>query len=199
MNPRDIDVSDLPTYDFGPVSLSWWGTILLVVIESFMLALCVAAYFYLRTVVPDWPPPTPYPDLLVPTVVTALFLFACIPNLRLDLAARREDVAATKRGLVYMSIAGILLTIARAFEFQALNTRWDMHAYGSIVWTLLCLHTFHLVGETIETLAMTALVFTERIEGKYLVDASDSCIFWYFVIGAWLLVYAVVYWAPRIL
>ena len=35
----------------------------------------------------------------------------------------------------------VAFNIVRVFEFRSLNVWWDTNAYGSVVWTLLGLHT----------------------------------------------------------
>jgi cytochrome c oxidase subunit 3 len=58
---------------------------------------------------------------------------------------------------------------------------------------------FHLVSDALDTAVLTALMFTKRIEGTRFVDVKENAIYWYFVVGVWLLLYAVVYIAPRLL
>jgi cytochrome c oxidase subunit III len=78
-----------------------------------------------------------------------------------------------------------------------LNTRWDDTAYGSVVWLLMGLHTTHLVTDFYDSAVLVALVFFETMDGRRFVDVSESAVYWYFVVLAWLPIYAVVYWAAR--
>ena len=75
--------------------------------------------------------------------------------------------------------------------------RWDHDAYGSIVWMLLGLHTFHLITDTWDTAVLDTLFFTGPLEGKRFVDVSENALYWYFVVLSWLPIYAVIYLAPR--
>ena len=52
-----IDVSDLPTAVLDSRSLVWWGTVVMTVIETTVFAITVGAYFYLRMIAHEWPPP----------------------------------------------------------------------------------------------------------------------------------------------
>lgn len=72
-----------------------------------------------------------------------------------------------------------------------------MHACGSVVWTLLGFHTAHLVTGLISTVALTALMFTDRISGKSFVDFSENVFYWYFVVLSWLPIFAMIYLVPR--
>jgi cytochrome c oxidase subunit I+III len=51
----------------------------------------------------------------------------------------------------------------------------------------------------LDTAVLTALMFTRRIEGARFVDVYENAVYWYFVVGIWLPLYAVVYVAPRLL
>jgi hypothetical protein len=45
---------------------------------------------------------------------------------------------------------------------------------------------------------VTALMLTGHASGKRFSAVSDDAIFVYFVVAAWLPVYAILYWFPRI-
>ncbi|HMD34025.1 MAG TPA: cytochrome c oxidase subunit 3, partial [Vicinamibacterales bacterium] len=87
----------------------------------------------------------------------------------------------------------------RWFEFLSLNVRWDHDAYGSIVWLLLGLHTTHILTDVLDTGVLTVLMFTGPIEERRFVDVSENAVYWYFVVAAWLPIYGVLYWAPRLM
>jgi cytochrome c oxidase subunit III len=194
-----LDVSRLPAYAFGPRGLLWWGTMGIVAIEGMMFAIFLATYFYLRIYVPKWPPNLPPPDLLYGTLNTLILLGSAVPNQWVKHAAERKDLRSVRIGLlICLAFAAAFLAV-RAFEFMALHCSWDTNAYGSAVWTLLGFHTFHLVTDALDTAVLTALMFTRRIAGRSFVDVDESAVYWYFVVGVWLPVYAVIYIAPRIL
>ena len=76
-----IDVSHLPGYAFGHRSLMWWGTMGMIVIEGFMFAVLIAAYFYLRSHLPHWPPNLLPPDLRWGTLNTVVLVLSVLPNI----------------------------------------------------------------------------------------------------------------------
>jgi heme/copper-type cytochrome/quinol oxidase subunit 3 len=60
------------------------------------------------------------------------------------------------------------------------------------------LHITHLLTDWVETLVLTALLFTPQlVEGKRFVDAEENASYWYFVVITWIPIYLVLYWAPR--
>jgi cytochrome c oxidase subunit III len=194
-----LDVSPLPAYVFGARGLMWWGTMGLLAIEGTLFAILIATYFYLRLYVPEWPPHLPPPDLFYGTVNTFVLLISVVPNEWVKRAAQRQDLRTVRIGLlVCLAFAAAFLAL-RAFEFPALHCQWDTNAYGSAVWTIMGFHTFHLVTDALDTAVLTALMFTGRIAGTRFVDVNENAVYWYFVVGAWLPLYAVVYFAPRLL
>jgi len=199
MEPKFVlDLRDLPDHGFGTRSLTWWGTVGMFAIESMTLALGAAAYLYLMMQEPHWPPVAHVPDLGFSTAVTAVFLLSVIPNIWLERRAKQNDLRAVRIGMVIMSLLGALLVGMRLYEFSHLNVRWDWNAYGSAVWGLLGLHTVHVVTDLVDTIVLTALLFTSHgTKARRLVDAAENAMYWNFVVIAWLPVYAIIYWVPR--
>src|SRR5438128_2774555 len=115
---RLIDVSGLPHTVFGPgKSILWWGTIGMVVIEGTFFALLIAAYFYLRTRVSDWPPSQIPPTITVGTVNLGLAILTLLPNLLLKKAATKLDLRTIRILLTAMSLAALAGLVLRWFEF----------------------------------------------------------------------------------
>jgi heme/copper-type cytochrome/quinol oxidase subunit 3 len=194
---HDIDVARLPTYVYGSHSMMWWGTMGLMLIEGTVFAITVVVYFYLRSHSQTWPV-NRAPELFWGGLNTLIMLASLVPNQLAKRAAEREDKQRARWWLVACLLFALAFLVVRVFEFGALNTRWDSNAYGSVVWMLLALHTTHLVTDTIDTTVLAVLMFTGPLEGKRFVDVSENAMYWYFVVGSWLPIYAVIYWGARL-
>lgn len=194
---QDINVARLPTYVYGSRSMMWWGTMGLMLIEGTVFAITVVVYFYLRSHSQTWPI-NRAPELLWGGLNTAIMLGSLLPNWLAKRAAEREDRQGARWWLVACLLFALAFLVVRVFEFGGLNTRWDSNAYGSVVWMLLALHTTHLVTDTIDTTVLAVLMFTGPLEGKRFVDVSENAMYWYFVVGSWLPIYAVIYWGARL-
>lgn len=192
-----LDVSDLKHTAFGVRSLIWWGTFGLIVIEGTMFAIIVASYFYLRTRTTEWPPGVNNPTLWPGTVNLLIFLASAVPNQWLKKSAEKLDLRAVRIGLLIVSLVAVLNLVIRVFEFPALQCMWDTNAYGSVVWTLLGLHTIHLLTDGFDTWVLTVLMFSGPIQRKRFVDVSENADYWWFVVLTWVPIYLVIYWAPR--
>ena len=197
---RTLDVGSLPPGAFGSRSLMWWGTMGIVLIEGTVFALAIASYFFFRTRMASWPPDgVAPPDLLWGTVNTLVMLASLIPNELAKRAGEHVDLRRVRIWMVACLVFGIGFNTVRIYEFRHLNVMWDHDAYGSIVWLLLGLHTTHIVTDFLDTAVLAALMFVGPIEEKRFIDVEENAAYWYFVVLAWLPIYGVIYWAPRLI
>jgi cytochrome c oxidase subunit 3 len=196
----NTDLSRLPTHGFGNRSTTWWGIVAFFLIEGTAFALAIAAYFYLMSQEQAWPPP-PYhpPDLVAGTLFTILLLLSEIPNTLAKHAAEHGDLRALRRLLLLMGGIGVILLVLRGFEFNSMNIYWYDNAYGSVIWMLLVLHTTHIATDWVDTLVLAGLMHGPHgMEGRRFVDCSENAMYWRFVWIAWLPMYALIYWLPRL-
>jgi cytochrome c oxidase subunit III len=196
--PRIIDdLSAVKAYGFGFKSLWGWGLLGFMLVEGMAFLLAGGAYIYLMTQAQRWPLDSAPPELLYGTLFTLVMIASQWPNWRIDKAAHARDARAVKRGIIIMSLIGVVLVAVRAFEFAHLNTRWDEDAYGSIVWALMLLHTLHVLTDLGDTIALAIFLHTHPIPPERFSHVEDNASYWLFVVIAWLPLYALVYWAPR--
>ena len=197
---QTLDVSALPPGAFGSRTLTFWGTLGIVIIEGTAFALAIGAYFYLVTRSTAWPPGgVVAPDLRWGTLNTIVLLASLVPN---ELARRAGEHVDLRRVRIWMVIAlvfALAFNVVRVFEFAHLNVRWDHDAYGSIVWLLLGLHTTHIVTDFLDSTVLAVLMFIGPVEEHRFVDVEENAVYWYFVVLAWLPIYGVIYWVPRVL
>jgi cytochrome c oxidase subunit III len=191
-------VDELPTCGFGSQSGPWWGAMAFMALEGMGFAIAIAAYLYLYAVNPAWPLKSPPPDLGPGTLATAVYILSVIPNQFISRWAHKLDLRGVRIGLVIMTLIGLALLVIRGFEFAHLNTRWDLDAYGSIVWLVLALHTTHLATDIGDTIVLTVLMFTRHATPRRFSDVTDNVFYWNFVVIAWLPLYVLLYWTPRL-
>jgi heme/copper-type cytochrome/quinol oxidase subunit 3 len=193
------DLAHLPLHGKGSASQTWWGTLAFMLIEGTGFAIAITVYLYLFILAPQWPIGAPPPDLGPGTVMTLVLLASLLPNWFAARWAKAEDLRKVRIGMVIMSVVGIIPLIIRIFEFKALNVSWDSNAYGSILWVLLGLHTTHVITDVADTFVLAAVMFTRHGDNKRRFgDVSDNALYWYFVVAAWLPLYACLYWVPRL-
>jgi heme/copper-type cytochrome/quinol oxidase subunit 3 len=194
-----IDVASLPPHGSGTASPTWWGTLAFILIEGAGFALVIAVYLYLMSLAPAWPIDAPPPDLLPGSIMTLLLVASVAPNVLVSRWASGGKLRRVRMGLVVMSLIGLAALVVRPFEFAALHAKWDSSAYGSIVWLILGLHTTHIVTDLVDTLVLTALMFTRHGDNpRRFGDVEDNAMYWNFVVLTWLPLYACLYWVPRL-
>lgn len=194
------DLAYLPTHGFGHRSLTWWGIIGFMLIEGGFFALTIAAYFYLMSQEHSWPPP-PFrpPNLIAGTLFTLVILLSELPNTVIKRAAEQGRLREVRKLMLVMIGIGLVLLVIRGFEFNSLNVLWYDNAYGSIVWALLVLHTTHILTDWGDTVVLGGLMHTRHgIEARRFIDVSENSLYWRFVWLAWLPIYFLIYWLPRL-
>lgn len=201
--PRPIrivgDLSGLPESASGPAHLVWWGNTGFMLIEGTGFALAAAAYLYLMTQAPHWPPPgTRTPDLMWGLIFTAGLVLSEIANLWVRRCALAKDLHGVRIGIAVMTVIGALLLVPRGFEFAHLSTSWDDDAYGSVVWMLMVLHTSHVVTDWGDTAVQAAWLFTHEVGDDQFADVEDNANYWTFVVVSWLPIAAILYGLPRL-
>jgi cytochrome c oxidase subunit 3 len=206
--PSVIDVSKLPPNAFDSRSPVWWGNTLMILIETTTMALLVATYFYLARNFPEFPPPRvnqepvlyhPVPNLPMGTANVILIVASCIPMYLTDRAARRDRRWGVFGGLCAMLLIAVIAIVLRFNEFHAVHFKWDDNAYGSIVWAILGMHLTYLIAGGAEFLVMGVWVLTHPLDEKHALDVTLAGGYWYWVGGTQIVLYLVIYFAPRIL
>jgi cytochrome c oxidase subunit I+III len=127
-----------------------------------------------------------------------VLLVSGLPNHYAAKAAEKEDLPKVRLWLLVCLAFGIVFQVLRGLEFTALNTHWSANAYGSIVFTLLVLHTVHIVTDFVDTAVLTVLMFTGPLNGRRFVDVNENADYWWFIVAAWLPIYFTVYLVPRV-
>ena len=194
------DLKPLPTHAFSFHSLTWWGVVGFMIIEGTAFALAAVAYFFLMSHEQQWAPqPWQPPGLVAGTLFTIVMLLSEIPNTIAKRAANEYDTPKVRKLLPLMTAIGAVLMIIRAFEFNALHVMWYDNAYGSIIWALLLLHTTHIATDWVDTAVLWRLMRTPHGEApRRLVDVDENALYWRFVWLAWLPIYVLIYWLPRL-
>lgn len=194
-----LDTSHLPLHGMGMASPTWWATCAFMLIEGSGFVLAISVYFYLMGLGTPWPTDAPVPDLGPGTWLTAVLLASVIPNALIARWAKQEWLWPVRIGLITMTLLGIAPLVLRVYEFPALSVRWDANAYGSITWTLLGLHTTHILTDVIDTVVLAVLMFTRHADNRRRFgDVQDNALYWNFVVITWLPIYGCIYWVPRL-
>jgi heme/copper-type cytochrome/quinol oxidase subunit 3 len=198
--PRIIgDLSALRESAHGADHLVWWGNLGFMLIEGTGFVLAIGVYLFLSSRSAHWPPPgDPLPQLFWSGIFTVGLLLSELPNLWLKRRVAAHDANAVRYGAVFMVLIGIVLLGLRGLEIASLAPSWHHDAYGSVIWMLMILHTSHILTDWGDTLVQAVWLFTHKIGDDQFADVEDNCNYWSFVVLAWLPLYALLYWFPRL-
>jgi cytochrome c oxidase subunit 3 len=189
-----MDVSELPAHAFGGRDPVFWGVLLLIIIEGSVFALLLTMHFFLRDTYDVWPPTGITSSARLFETLSCVSLLASVPPMALaSRAARRESLRGTRSWLVASTAIALPFVVLRALAWSRVGFRWDSHAYGSVVFTALGMHTFHGVAGILENIVFIALLFKGPVEKKLMADVDATSVYWYFVILGWAPLYAVIF------
>jgi cytochrome c oxidase subunit III len=203
---RALDISKLPPDTMDHRSPIWWGNALLVLIETVMFGILVAAYFYLKQNFTEWPPTQsntvpadfdPNPGLTFSTINLGVILLSFVPMYVADRAALHHKRRLVDVGLIGVTLLGVASIALRFREMFDLKFRWSENAYSSIVWLILGLHLMHLFIGTLENALMLAWISLKGLDQKHARDVRVTGVYWYWVVGTWLILYAIIFIGPR--
>jgi heme/copper-type cytochrome/quinol oxidase subunit 3 len=195
---RTLDVSGLPPYSISNQSPLWWGQVLMCGIEGSLLCMLAAAYFYLRLGVDVWPPPgVRLPGTVLPTVALIPLLASCVGSYLASEAAKKGSRRGMIIGLVLNLALAAVFLVLRALEWGSLNFTWASDAHGSIVWTILFLHSYDVVADLLMTAVLIIIVAIGKYGPKQRIGVHVDSVIWYFLVGIWIPLYGVLYWAPH--
>jgi heme/copper-type cytochrome/quinol oxidase subunit 3 len=196
-----LDVSRLPDAGARGHAPVWWGMVMLLVIETAVFGMLIVSYYYLKLGEPQWPPPgIPQPDLLLPSINTIVLLASSVSMHAADHAASEDDQPALRWGLLISLVLAITFLVLKVVEYSGVSYRWDDHAYGSIVWTIIGFHSTHVLTLVLKTMVVGTLAwrgyFAHR---RKLIGIQVNGLYWHFVVGVWVPLYLVLYWSPRLM
>ena len=93
-------------------------------------------------------------------------------------------------------IAAAIIAL-RGRELATLPFKWNSHAFGSCIWSILVLHTSHLVASTFETVVLLILALRGGLLKRHLLDVRVDGLYWYFVVATGFATWLVCDVAPR--
>jgi cytochrome c oxidase subunit III len=195
-----MDLRKLPRHPMGIDSPEWWGIVGLVVIEAVVFIGGMASYFHLKTVNDAWPPAfIGQPDLLLPTVNTLILLASVIP---VWLGVRHMKRGSDRAARIGLPIAMFMLLVflgLKIYEYAGNDWGVTSHAYGSIVMLMTGLHMAHVAAVGLKSGVILQYIHSGRIDPDRAVPLEANAVYYYFVAGIWIPLFATIYLAPHLL
>lgn len=196
---RTLDVSHLPVNDVSSDDPLWWGQFTLALIEASMFFILIAMYFYIRLSYDVWPPPgVQRPQHLWCTIGWAPLLLSTVGSYLASEAAKKDDRRGMLLGLLINLIPALVFIGLRFVSWSAWNFNWKTGAYGSIVWSLMWLHTVDTIADLIFTAVLIVVILLGHDGPKQRSGVHVDSVLWYFIVLIWIPIYVVIFWGPSL-
>ena len=196
-----IDVSDFTRTASDSRHPLIWGFLGMIAIELTVFTCLAVSYFYLKMSSDAWPPhPLPYPKVLLPTVNTLLLIASSFVMHWADTKIRKGEERKLAMGLsIGVLLAVVFLVLKYVEYFVMTDYRWNDHAYGSIVWTIIGFHSAHVLTVALKTVIVAALAWRSYFSQERRLAITANGFYWHFVVAIWIPLYVILYWSPRFL
>jgi cytochrome c oxidase subunit III len=163
-----------------------WAVALVIATEGAFLGCLIAAYLYLATRVPQWPPPgVPEPRVLAPVLLTALLVLTAPVVLGASVFARRGGAHATWLLVFVAFLLQAAYLAAQIYLFQDDLSKFSPtgSAYGSAYFTLLGAHHAHVAVGLLLDVWLLLRLLGGRMTPYRATAVRIAAWYWVFVAG----------------
>lgn len=194
-----LDATRLPRWSAGSDSPQWWGASVLIAILATVYATLIASWFYLRMGANKWPPAElGMPMIFWPTVGTGIRLASEPLMLWASKAAargQRTALAVPLGGAIILMIGWMVLIIESYFH---LPYDWTFGTYGSIEWSMTTFAFLNAFVAVIWGIALWIRALEGYITPERRVGLQMLKMYWTFNFIAWVFLWLVIYYGPRV-
>jgi heme/copper-type cytochrome/quinol oxidase subunit 3 len=162
-----------------------------------MFFVLLAMYFYIRLSYDVWPPPgVQRPQQILCAIAWAPLLLSTAGSYLASEAAKKSDRRGMLLGIGVNIVPALLFVGLRCVAWSTWNFNWKAGAYGSIVWSLMWLHTVDTIADLIFTIVLFVLIARGHTGPKQRLGVHVDSVLWYFIVLIWAPIYAVIFWGP---
>jgi heme/copper-type cytochrome/quinol oxidase subunit 3 len=196
---RTLDVSGLPAYEISNRAPLWWGQLLMALIEASLFCILIAMYFYIRLSVDVWPPPgVPPLRMTMPALALIPLILSAGGSYAASEGAKKDDRRLMIAGLGANLVLGIGFLVLRIAEWRTFNFTWQSDIHGTLVWSILFLHSFDAVADLMMTAVLMGIIALGKHGPRQRLGVHVDSVLWYFIVLIWLPLYVAVYWGPHL-
>jgi heme/copper-type cytochrome/quinol oxidase subunit 3 len=174
--------------------------VLFIATEGATFAAAIASYFYLRFAdAQAWPPSSDkLPDLVVPTIATAILVASVVPMWLAVRTARRMAGGPTGLLVLVTFLAGAAFVVLQVVDWVSEwpSSTLSKDAYGSLFFSVTGLHTAHVVVGLGMLLFLLAGAAVGRVRRGHWEPVAIVSLYWYFMAVLAVAVYLTVYITP---
>jgi cytochrome c oxidase subunit III len=177
----------------------WWGMIWGLTAVASVHSTFIFAYFYLGALAERWPPPQfPQPALLLPTMATAVVLLSILPAAWAHTSVRIDDTRRLQQGGAGMLVLGTVFILLAAGDLAGAGFLPQDHAYASAYFVVSGFHLVTAVAGLLMIAVVQLQVWGRELDPRLQSMTVNTSLFWYYVAGGWLPVYATLHLSPYV-
>jgi heme/copper-type cytochrome/quinol oxidase subunit 3 len=181
-------------------STAWWGMVVLITTEGMIFLTLLSAYFFIRSSANEWPlGGIERPELPRTIFFTVVLLGSSIPIFWMEAALHRGRMREVEAGLLISFIMGAAFLLNTAYDFVHFGFGWRDNAYASLFYVILGLHGLHVFAGLIMSGTVQAKVLTGRVSPEQHVTPDVFALYWHFVDGVWVFVFASLILSPHLI
>lgn len=181
----------------GSHSISWWGTVILILNEAVIFASLLASYFYIRINSVLWPPQgVKLPELVLSGINTLILIGSSLALLWATAGIRQDNGRRLRAGLGFAFVLGAIFLGVQIYEYTRLKFLPQAHAYGSLFWSITGLHAVHVLAGLLMIAYVELRAFLGHFNGQRHQAVENVSLYWHFVDVVWILIFASLFISP---
>lgn len=179
------------------LSNTWLAVLFFIAVEIVLFASMISAFVYLRTLGAGWPPPgMPRLDPVLPAVNMIVLLASGGLAYLAERQVRRYRIVQAERLMLLAGLLGLVFLLGQLNEYGNLLSRGvaiSTGIYGSLFYTLIGFHGFHVLSGVIWLLAAWYLTRQARQTPDRHTAVRSATLYWEFVAIVWIAIYLLLY------
>jgi heme/copper-type cytochrome/quinol oxidase subunit 3 len=187
-----------PRYVAGTRAPASWGMLMLILTEGIFFSLLFASYWYIRTGSDTWPQGgIKAPELLIPSIGTAILLSSSIPMQWAEMSIRRGNQLALRAGLAIAFIMGVTFLAIQLNEYAHSEFKPQENAYASLFFLITAFHGAHVFLALLMNVFTQARAWTGGFDKRRHLAVQNASWYWHFVDVVWIFIFGFLYIAPH--
>jgi len=188
----------LPVGSKGHLASGWWGMLVLIFTEGALFAYLFFSYFYLALhSISRWPPSGP-PHLSIAVPGTIILVAASGVVWWGERGIERGKPRRLLIGLSAALVLGLVFLGMQGVEWSHQPFKLNSGVYSSLYFTITGIHMLHVIVGLLMLAVLLLWTALGYFSASRHAAASIGAIYWHFVTLVWLVVFSVIYIAPRL-
>ena len=178
--------------------VGWWGVMCVIATEAMLFLGLLSSYYFLWASSPHWPQGgIEPPELGRISIFTVILLSSSIPILVAEWASHRGRLSLALSAMFVAFLMGAAFLINQIIEYRGLGFGWRDNSYAAIFWVTTGLHGLHVLLGLSMSAVVQAKGWTGRLAERDDISVQVFSLYWHFVDGVWIFVFAALYVSPH--